>query len=167
MAAGSNSRTSSLIAHSSGERLLKRLLHGHLFASEPAARNVFKIKIPGRLPVRIFDFEAAGLWHRFVLDYADRHGLVLTRATPSEPPVYLQLSQRDFERLCSTPNRGGRPLHPFCNRQCTTTLRNKLAQAFVIRGCPRLSDAPRHLPLAFSPISTNRRTAQCAGIDNQ
>ena len=56
-------RTSSLIPLSSGERLsgLQGLLHRHLFASEPAARNVFKIKIPGRLPVRISDFEAAGV----------------------------------------------------------------------------------------------------------
>jgi hypothetical protein len=61
-----------LIPLSSGERPsgLQGLLHSHLFASEPAARNVFKIKIPARLPVVVSDFKAAGLWHRFVFDDA-------------------------------------------------------------------------------------------------
>ena len=39
----------------------------------PAARNVFPIKIPGRLPVRISDFEAAAVRHGLVFDDADCH----------------------------------------------------------------------------------------------
>jgi hypothetical protein len=56
---------------------LHGLLHGHLFGPKPAARAVFPIKIPGRLPVRISDFEASGLRHRFVFDYTDRHRAIL------------------------------------------------------------------------------------------
>jgi hypothetical protein len=79
MAGASNNRISSSIPLSSGERLsgLHGLLHGHLFASEPTARNVFKIEIPGRLPVVVSDFKAAGLRHHFVFDNSYRHRAIL------------------------------------------------------------------------------------------
>ena len=89
---GGSRRISSLIPLSFGERLggLQGLLHSHLFASEPAARNVFKIKIPGRLPVRLH-LEAAAVRHGLVFDNSYRHRPILLAKAA------LHLGQHDLE----------------------------------------------------------------------